>query len=328
MMSLGGYLFVKFRLLLLLAAVVSQLWVAVPSFAAEKKFMAVVITGGLDRYREAQEAFEQIIESGGMKDKIQLYVQMPNPDPMSWANTIRKAVGVGADLIVTYGAPATLVAMKESSSIPIVFADVYDPVALNIVKDLNITGGNITGVSSKTPVETLVAAIFEIKKFKKVGILYTKFDQGSVLQSDEFEKLLAARGAGAVRENVVKAGDVAAATQTLAEKADLLFVSESAVLHLKLDEIIAIANAKGIPVVSQIPHLADHGALVTLAADSTEQGRLLGVHTIQILNGQKALTLPVRTPRKVALTMNLKAAKLLHLTIPFQALSMATEVVQ
>ena len=68
---------------------------------------------------------------------------------MSWTNSARKLVAVGSDVIVCYGAPATLAVMSETSDIPIVFAGVYDPQAIGI------TGKNITGVSSKVSVATL-----------------------------------------------------------------------------------------------------------------------------------------------------------------------------
>src|SRR5512133_1247946 len=115
---------VKF-LLLLLASVVAFSG----SVAAEQQFVAAVITGDLQRYRDAHEAFIKILRVGGMtEEKVRVHVQVPNPDPMSWANSVRKAVGGGADLIITYGAPVTLVAKKEAKGVPVLFADVYDPV--------------------------------------------------------------------------------------------------------------------------------------------------------------------------------------------------------
>jgi putative ABC transport system substrate-binding protein len=67
---------------------------------------------------------------------------------------------------------------------------------------------------------------------------------------------------------------------------------------------------------------------MTLEIDPAEQGRLVGVYAMQILSGQKPHTLPVRTPKKVDLVINLQTAKKMNLTIPFQVLSMATKVIK
>ncbi len=318
----------KFRRILFLI-LCGLLLMPAPS-TAKDKFVAVIITGDLLRYKQANEAFMKILAAGGLtKDKVEVYVQTPNPDAVSWANSIRKAVGVGADLIITYGAPATLVAKKEARSLPILFADVYDPVGLGIVKDLNVPGGDISGVSNKTPVETLLKAFSEICPGKTIGALYSEADAGAVLQLADMEKAAGTFGVKVLRKSVANAKDVGAAANELAGKSGSLFVADSAILQQKLPEIMDAANQHRIPVISQIPGLGDLGGLITLEADPSEQGQLVGVHTLQILvGGQKALSLPVRTPKKVALIINFKVAKELGLTVPFDTLGVATRVIK
>lgn len=303
------------------------LWTA-PAQAKEQ-FVAVVITGDLPRYKEAHEAFVKVLRAGGLtEEKVRIYVQTPNPDPMSWVNSIRKAVGVGADLIVTYGAPASLAAKKESRNIPVLFADVYDPVALGIVKDLVVPGGEITGVSGKTPLETLIKAYWEIHPAKKMGVLFSSDDKGSVLQVEQLEALARNHGFMILKQDVKRPDGVPEALHALAGQVDCLFAAESAVLNLRLDEITDFSVQKKLPLISQTPGLSDRGALITLEADPSEQGQLVAVYALQILSGKKAHTLPVFTPKKVSLVINLKVAEKLNLKVPFQALSMATRVIK
>lgn len=314
---------------LLLLILVLAAFGAGPARAGDK-FVAVIITGDLPRYQEAQAAFMKILRAGGLDEsKVEVYVQTPNPDPMSWANSIRKAVGVNADLIITYGAPATLVAKREARSLPVLFADVYDPVGLGIVKDLMVPGGDISGVSNKTPIETLLRTFADVFKGKSIGALYSPEDKGSLLQVEDLEKAAASYGWKIVRKGVPKASAVATDSTALCDQVDALFVTDSALLQMQLGSLLDAARKKHIPVISQVPGLADMGALMTLEADPAEQGQLLGVHALQILAAhQKALALPVRTPKKVSLVINMKAAKELNLTVPFQALSLATRVVK
>lgn len=315
--------------LLFILVVVAGFAVPTPSFAAKEQFVAVVITGDLTRYREAHEAFTKILRAGGMgEDKVKVYVQTPNPDAMSWANSIRKAVGVGADLIITYGAPVTLSAKKEAKGIPVLFADVYDPVALGIVKDLAVTGGDISGVSSHTPIETLMKTFEDIHKPRAIGALYAANESGASLQVKKLEEMGNRQGFSVVRAEAKNRDDLAREIGAMAGRVDGIYLSESVFLAQHAKEIVEIANKNGIPIISQIPGCGELGGLLTLEADPVEQGQLLAVHAIQVLNGQKAFTLPVRTPKKVSMVINMQAAERIGLKIPFQALGMATRVIK
>lgn len=316
--------FLFLPLLLLLAGLLPN----VPAQASES-FIAVVITGDLPRYRIAHEAFVKGLHTGGMTEgEVTIYVQTPNPDPVSWSNSIRKAVGVDADLIVTYGAAASLAAKKEARDIPILFADVYDPVAIGIVKDLARPGVGMTGVSGKTPLETLIRAYGEIQPAKRMGVLYSSDDRGSLLQVEQLEVLAQSRGFRILKQDVNRTDGVLPALNALNDQVDCLFFAESALLNLRMDEIFNFSATNKIPVLSQTPGFCDKGALITLEVDPAEQGRLLAISALQILAGEKAQNLQVFTPKKVSLVINLKVAEKLGLRVPFQALSMATRVIK
>jgi putative ABC transport system substrate-binding protein len=317
------------RWVLILAA--ALVMTTAPGLARAKgEFIAVIITGNLPRYQQAHGAFMEVLQSGGWgQDRVTVYVQTPNPDPLSWANSIRKAVGVGADLIVTYGAPATLVAKKEARNLPLLFAEVYDPLGLGLIGDLNNPGEGISGVSNKTPIETLLRAFQDIYPGRTLGALYSEADAGTVLQVSELEKAAAHFGIKVLKMAVDNARDVAAACGDLVGRTDSLFVSDSPVLQLRLEEIVAAAAQRRIPIISQIPGLGDRWGLITLEADPAEQGQLIGGQALKLLDADKmALSLPIKTPKKVALVINLRVAKEMNLTVPFQTLSMATRVVR
>jgi len=292
--------------------------------AEEKTFVAVVITGDLERYRQAHEAFLHKLQEAGVEGRLQVYVQTPNPDPMSWINSIRKAVGIGAHLIVTYGAPATLVAKKEARNIPVLYADVYDPVALGIP-----SAKNLAGVSGKTPLETLIKTFREISPATKtMGVLFSSADEGSVLQLRKLGEILPKAGFSPVPRDIASPAEIDAALEVMNGSIDSLFVSDSAILHLHLKEIIDFAASRQIPVVSQIPTLCDQGALISLEADPVEQGEVAAELLIGFLNGEALGAMELRTPRKVSLVINLQVARKLNLKVPFQALSVATRVVR
>jgi len=300
-----------------------------PAAQAKEQFVAVVVTGDLPRYKAAHEAFVGILRSAGMsEEKLKIYVQTPNPDKMSWANSLRKATGVGADLIVTYGAPVSLFAKTEVQGTPLLFADVYDPVALGLVKDLNVTGGEISGVSSATPIEALVVHFTQVFPAKNVGVLYSSQEQGSNLQAKKIEEQGHKAGFSVVPGEVKSSADLNKVLESLVGKIDSLFVTEGVAINMNLPTVMEFAAAKGWPVFSQIPGLGEQGALINLEADPVEQGQLLGVHAIQVLNGQKVFSLPVRVPKKVALVINLKTAAALQIKVPPAVLASAGRVIK
>ena len=87
---------------------------ATPSLA-DKKLIAAVLTSDINRYRDAHRAFVRTLAQKGYDPgTVDIILQTPNPDPISWANTVRKFEALGADIIVTYGAPITLTAMRET----------------------------------------------------------------------------------------------------------------------------------------------------------------------------------------------------------------------
>lgn len=300
-----------------------------PLLFAEQQFVASIITGDLQRYQDAHDAFMKILRAGGMgEDKVKIYVQTPNPDVMSWANSIRKAVGGGADLIITYGAPVTLVAQKEAKNTPVLFADVYDPVALGIVKDLAATGGAISGIASTTPVETLARTLSEIQPPKVILALFSSSEQGSLLQEKRMAEQGKKFGFSVIKADIKNRDAARKAISDAAGKADAVYITESIQLTQWVQELISLAHEKRLPVLTQIPGSGEKGAFLTLEADPVEQGQLLAVHALQVLGGQKVFTLPVRTPKKVALVVNMKVAEQLGITVPFQALSLATRVIK
>ena len=142
--------------------------------------LGAIVTADLPRYQQAHEAMVKVLLSAGFsEDKLKIFAQTPNADKMSLVNSLRRAESAGATIVVTYGCRATEVAKSELKDTPLLFADVYDPVALGIVKTLAAPGTDASGATSKTSLKQLVEALVAIKPVKKVGVLYTKGEGGS-----------------------------------------------------------------------------------------------------------------------------------------------------
>ena len=302
---------------------------AAPSHAA-RKLVAAVLSSDLSRYREAHKAFTRTLTQKGFdQSNIEIIIQTPNPDPISWANTIRKFNAIRADIIITYGAPVTLSAMREADNIPIVFVDVYGPVETGITRSMSVPGGKLTGVSSKVPMITLIKAAQELKPIRTLGVLYNSREIGSAVQLNEIKRIAAQLGFAVVESNVSSMTALDNALSSLLwSHVDCIYVSESASASRSFEKIVYWANENKLPVISHMPDAAEKGALVALEVNSAEQGEIAGDYAAKILSGKKPAQMSIGTPKKINLVINLKAAKILGLHVPLQVLNLATKLVK
>lgn len=309
------------RLLFILfaACCATSMFFSMPRPVAAEPILAAIVPVDLPRYKEAHKALAKILETGGFgAGKLKIMVQAPNADKMSLINSLRRANSAGAAVIVVYGSRAAQVVPGEQLTSPVVFADVYDPVALGVVKSLATTGAEITGASSKSDLASLVGHMLKATGAKTIGVLYTK-DEGCAEQ--QLAELKASSGVTVKAENVRNSGEAVAAAEKLAGQCDALYLAESIAVMQQGPAIVKAALAQKRPVFSQIPDLVKEGALLGLEADPDEQGKLVGVHALQILQGQKAHSLPVRSAKKITLMINQGTATQLGLTIPPDVMS-------
>jgi putative tryptophan/tyrosine transport system substrate-binding protein len=294
------------------------------------KLIAALLTCDIPRYRDAHKAFmKALVLKGYDQSNVEVITQTPNPDPISWSNSIRKFNAIGADLIVTYGTPATLTALHEANDIPIVFADVYGPVETGVARGLSSTGHNMAGVSSKVPLVTLIKTALDVKPVRTLGAVYTGREEGSLVQLRELRRIATQLGITLVEVNLASIGGLDGALATLfAARVDCIYVSECAAGSRGFEKIVHRAGEQKIPVLSQMPGAAQRGALISLEADPVEQGQVAADYAARVLAGRKASTLPVATPKKVELVVNLKTARMLELHVPFPVLSAATRVLK
>ncbi len=259
----------------------------------------------------------KVLQTGGFgEDKLKIFKQNPNADKMSLANSLRRVEAAGAKIVVTYGSRATEVAQSEVKDTPLLFADVYDPVALGVVKTLAAPGTDASGATSKTDLKKLVENLVAIKAVQKVGVLYTKGEQGSEQQLAELKEQGKAFGFSVSAENARNPDEAKKLGEKLAGSNDALFFTESVAVGQTAEAILTTAQANNCPVFSQIPGLVEAGALIGLEADTEEQGKLIAVHALQVLQGQKVHILPVREAKKITLKVNQQTASQLGLSIP------------
>ena len=305
---------------ILLAAMV--LGFAGSAWPAEKS-IGVVLSGNLPRYQEAEKAFVGALSRAGFDpSRVSIYVQAPNPDPMSWTNSVRKFVAVDVDVIVAYGAPAALAALKETRSIPVVFSYVYDPESCGAKR------ANSTGVSAKVPMVTLLRTLKSISPFSRLAVVYNPEERDSVVQLEEAKRNSTGLGFQVMGVGVRNSGEIKGRVGKAVGGADSVYISCSAVVDRGASSIIGIANKAKVPSITQVSGSAEKGALLALAPSPAEQGEIAAEMVARILNGASVSGIPMEGAKKVDLVLNLKAADALGLKVPFDVLNIATKVIK
>jgi putative ABC transport system substrate-binding protein len=287
------------------------------AFAAEK-MVGVIMTGNAPYYRDVHKAFTQTLASEGFAPgRVTVVMQSPTPEPMSWRNAARKLIAIGSDIIVSYGAPATLTALGETSDIPVIFAAVFDPAGVGI------SARNATGISSKVPISSLVRDLKSISNFSTLGVIYNEAEKDTVVQANEIRQLERTYGFRSVKFNIRRTEDTAKIA-----KIDALFLTTSCSAIYCVNNIVSIARRGRMATASTIGGGENSGLILTMEANPAEQGAEAAKLVASVLRGAKPSSLPVVQPKKVDLVLNLREATSLGLKIPFDLLTAATTVIK
>lgn len=246
-------------------------------------------------------------------------------------------VGLGVDVIATYGGPPTNAAWKATKTIPIVAAILADPVGVGFAATLERPGGNITGITSDDP--SLGTRQYEILKqvlpnLVRVAILSDSDIPGadaSGLAPIERANAAAARAAG-ITPRVLKVRgpnpDFEASFNTMvAEKAEALVVLQVPATFVHAKRIADLASGHHLPTMLW-NGASDSGALVTYGTSFTDTFAGVPNFIDKILKGAKPADMPFEVITRREFVINLKTARALGLTVPAALLKGAERVIE
>jgi putative ABC transport system substrate-binding protein len=241
-------------------------------------------------------------------------------------------VGRKVSLIIGVGAAAALAAKKATSTIPIVFAGVNDPIGLGLVAGLARPGGNLTGFSNITSELTpkRLDLLSELVPHAKVIALLV--DPNNPGTNALIEVSQEAARAKKVQLPILKAStesEIDAAFASLVQQqAGGLVVGGAPFFTGRRDQLVALASRHAVPAIYYARGFAKAGGLISYGDSSLPAFREAGIYAGRILKGEKPADLPVQQPTTFELLVNLKTAKALGLTVPQSMLMRADEVIE
>jgi putative tryptophan/tyrosine transport system substrate-binding protein len=243
---------------------------------------------------------------------------------------VKELIGFGVTILVTAGTSATLAAKRASATIPIVLVGVDDPVSIGVVESLGQPGGNATGLSlssSEVIYERLALLQELIPGLNRLAVI-VRDDPGLDQKLQDIRSEARSKGIepSMLEATTTKALELAFA-RVRADRSQAIYVASGPLGPVKRARIIALAAEAQVPAMYSFRIFPVEGGLMSFAADYGDLFRRAAGYVDRILRGAKPAEMPVEPPHKFNLTVNLKTAKALGLTIPPTMLASADEVI-
>jgi putative ABC transport system substrate-binding protein len=285
-----------------------------------------VLTGNIETDPLAQVrvgAFRSALaELGWGERNVRLVVRWPGPDIARQERDARELVAMGPDVILTTSTSATRAVRDATSTIPVVFVGLADPVASGIVSNLARPDRNVTGfmLYNHSLSGKWLGLLKEIApQTTDMSILFNPdtapYAPSFIRHAQEMSERLAVRVTTA---SVRQAADIAPAIQRIAGSGmgGVLVLPDGGFIASNIAAITAVTAECRVPTIYSVKSYVVSGGLMSYSADLTNQFRDGASYVNRILRGTRLNDLPVQFATKFDLVINLRVADALGLTVP------------
>jgi putative ABC transport system substrate-binding protein len=241
-------------------------------------------------------------------------------------------VAARPDVICTLSTPAALAAKRATSTIPIVFTGVGDPVGAGVVTDLAHPTGNVTGISTLAP--ELAAKRLEmlhemVPRLSTVAMIWNDLNPSMVLSARRAEVAGSTLGIEIQSLGVHDLNDFDAAFRAIrAGSASAVLVLADPFTRSNRQRIIDFASGARLPAMYEAKEFIEAGGLLSYGPSLTGMQRRAAYYIDKILNGARPAELPVEQPTVFELFINLATARSLGIAIPPSLLERADQVIK
>ncbi|MBV0932083.1 ABC transporter substrate-binding protein [Marinobacterium weihaiense] len=314
----------------LLATAVAASALSVSAVQADQLYVAttaIVEHAALDSVRDGIK--ETLAENGYTDQNLKFTYESAQGNPAIAAQIARKLVGEQPDVLVGISTPSAQSLASATRDIPVVFSAVTDPLAAKLVRSLEAPGGNVTGLSDKTPVAQHLEMIKEfVPELQRLGVPYNPGEPNAVAIVEILKQEAAKQGIEIVEAPAPKSSDVMMASQKLIGNVEAIYCPTDNTILTALESVVKVGIDGRIPVFSGDTGSVKRGAVAALGFDYYDIGRQTGDVIVRILKGEKAGDIPVRVATGSDLYVNAKMAPRMGIEIPPAVLERATKIIQ
>ncbi len=308
----SGYACVYARLILFVIAVCLGLQ---PVLGAEEVHITVVESRSIRAYDLALDGFADVMKEKGFRPTFIRYVVDVD------VNTPEELKGMiestQSNIILALGTSAAKLVKDCDCGIPSVFSMVSEPAQSGLLNSGGNGGTPMTGVCLDVPVDEQFASLLDVvPRARKIGVIYNPEESQFIV--DAARKAANRMGLGLVAHPISSEAEVPEALTALRSRIDALWlVSDRTVLTTQsLQYVFLYAFQTNLPLMGLSEHFVKMGALLAVGPDYTDIGKQSGEFAAQILKGRDPEELPIASPRKVQLSLNLRTAEIIGHRIP------------
>jgi len=281
--------------------------------------IGVIFSADIPQYRKIHATvMDELKRLGVDTGKLHIMEQKPYPDVVSWGNASRKLIAYDVDMIIAYGAGAAVEAVSETSSIPVVYASVYNDIR-------RLRKKNVAGCSYRVSMSSFLRYLRKARDVHSIGVLYSPFEIDSRSQLEALRVLGKDLGMQVVPLAARNAREME--TQLKLKEFDALFVTGSALANHEIELIHRICMKRKIPVLSLFEGTEEY-AFLTIAPDV----EIIGKETARIVKGLldegRFGGTRHRLVTKTKVYFNLRLTNRLGLRIPVRLVTSADRVIR
>jgi putative ABC transport system substrate-binding protein len=279
-------------------------------------------------------AFLQGLQEAGwaVGRNVRIDLRWGGGDADNFRKQAAELVALAPDVVFASGIPAATPLLQATRTVPIVFAQVVDPVGAGLVASLARPGGNATGFTSPEYgfAGKWIELIREIAPgVMRVAVLRDAASSSGIGYLGAVRVAASSFGMELTPVGIADAGEIERGVTAFARASNgALIVTGNTLTMVHRERIITLAARHRLPAVYALPLFANDGGLISYGPDSIDPYRRAAHYVDRILKGEKPADLPVQQPTKFELIINLKTAKALGLEVPPTLLARADEVIE
>jgi len=301
---------------------------------ARRALIAMLVAGTSDGYSDRVQAFKRGLQKLGYLEgrDLDIVERYSDGDPAQLPALARELVKLNPDVIVATSTSTALAAKQATTVVPIVSAILTDPVGQGLAASEARPGGNVTGIQFTLKGLTgkqLELAREVIPQTSNVGLLVHMKNASNPPQRRDAEAAANASGIRLVPVDVDLSDQLGTAFQAFVrERVEWVIVLGDSLFVSERDQIAALAISIRLPTINADREGVAAGGLMSYGIDNVANHERAAYYVDKILKGAKAGDLPIEFPTKLLLSINLKTARTLGLTMPPMLLARADEVIE
>ncbi|MGO3169791.1 MAG: tryptophan ABC transporter substrate-binding protein [Bavariicoccus seileri] len=277
----------------------------------------------------AQGIYDGLAEAGYKNgEKASIDLENAQGDQGNLATMTQTLIAKDPDVLVGITTPAAQTLANAEKTTPVIMSAVTYPEEAGLVASENKPGGNVTGVSDRTPVKEQIAQIKEVlPDAETIGVLYTASEDNAATQAKEAEQAIEELGLKSETKTVSNTTDLQQISEQLASQVDAIYVPIDNGIASAMVTLVNVTDSYKIPVFPSADTMVKDGGFMGLGVDQYGVGKQTAEVIVDILKGEKPSDYPIKITTATTTYVNEEKAKELGITIPDDLLKDAEIVV-